>query len=291
MPTLAEELTALKTEEDKITGNKVANFSYDDYAYEHNDANGVDTYNVDNHQNIPNGTANILKVNATILTKGWRAQASAITRMLMNHFLGRCSYNLNKVNDHFSALLTKLLSYLGSANGIATLDANGIVTASQIKLYKHTITVTYNATYHHATHHTVGNIDYRTEKVDIISNKSTAFTEAEMITQLKGKFFADGIGYTDEYIAPGNEGHSGKNNYFVGITFSNEARPRASYAIFSTHHYIYDTPPVSDPTNPVYLDFAVDISIYIPSSEGIPPLTYPIDITDPVYTDTVIEII
>ena len=58
MPTLAEELTALKTEEDKITGNKVANFSYDDYAYEHNDANGVDTYNVDAHQNIPNGFCN-----------------------------------------------------------------------------------------------------------------------------------------------------------------------------------------------------------------------------------------
>lgn len=132
MSTLAEELTALKTEEDKITGNKVANFSYDDYAYEHNDANGVDTYNVDAHQNIPNGTASILKVNTTILTKGWRAQASAITRMLMNHFLGRCSYNLNKINDHFSTLLTKLLSYLGVANGIATLDANGYVPTSQL---------------------------------------------------------------------------------------------------------------------------------------------------------------
>ncbi len=127
MPTLTEELTALKTEEDKITGNKVANFSYDDYAYEHNDANGVDTYNVDAHQNIPNGTASILKVNATILTKGWRAQASAITRMLMNHFLGRCSYNLNKINDHFSTLLTKLIAYIGQPNGLATLDANGKV--------------------------------------------------------------------------------------------------------------------------------------------------------------------
>lgn len=132
MPTLAEELTALKTEEDKITGNKVANFSYDDYAYTNNDANGVDSYNVDAHQNIPNGTASILKVNPTILTKGWRAQASAITRMLMNHFLGRCSYNLNKINDHFSTLLTKLMTYLGSANGIATLDANGYVPTEQL---------------------------------------------------------------------------------------------------------------------------------------------------------------
>lgn len=127
MSTLLEELTALKTAEDKITGNKVANFAYDDYAYEHDDANGVDTYNVNNHQNIPNGTASILKVNPTILTKGWRAQASAITRMLIDHFLGRCSYNLNKINDHFSTLLAKLISFIGEPNGLATLDENGKV--------------------------------------------------------------------------------------------------------------------------------------------------------------------
>ena len=134
MSTLAQELSALKTAEDKITGNKVANFAYDDYAYEHDDANGVDVYDVNNHQNIPNGTANILKVNPTILTKGWRAQASAITRMLLDHFLGRCSYNLNKVNDHFSSLLTTLGNYLGVANGIATLDSSGKVPNSQLRL-------------------------------------------------------------------------------------------------------------------------------------------------------------
>lgn len=285
MATLAEELTALKTEEDKITGNKVANFSYDDYAYEHNDANGVDTYNVDNHQNIPNGTANILKVNATILTKGWRAQASAITRMLMNHFLGRCSYNLNKVNDHFSLLLTKLLSYLGVANGIATLDANSHVTESQIKLYKHTITITYNITYHALGVN--GNIDYYTEKVDIINSKSTAFTEAEMITQLKGKFFANSMGYVDSHIASGNVGFAGKNSFFVGTTFSNYARPRAYYAMLSMRRTKYETPPASTPEIPTYMDMEIDAFIYVSGTGGLNPPT----VTDPVYTDTVIEII
>ena len=67
--------------------------------------------------------------------------ASAITRMLMNHFLGRCSYNLNKINDHFSALLTKLIAYIGQPNGLATLDSNGYVTESQVNLYKHSIHV------------------------------------------------------------------------------------------------------------------------------------------------------
>lgn len=127
MSTLMEELTAIKTVEDKLTANKVANFAYTDHAYNNplTEADGVEAYNVDNEQNIPVANASILKVNTTILTKGWRAQASAITRMLMNHFLGRCSYNLNKINDLFSLLLTKFMAFLGSPNGIATLDANG----------------------------------------------------------------------------------------------------------------------------------------------------------------------
>lgn len=125
--TLLDELSAIKDVEDTVVGNKVANFAYDDYAYEHNDANGVDTYNVNNHQNIPNGTASVMKVNSTTLTKGWRAQASAITRMAMNHFLGRCSYNLNKLHDNFSGMLNNLISYIGQPNGLATLDSEGKV--------------------------------------------------------------------------------------------------------------------------------------------------------------------
>ncbi len=134
MSTLMEELTAIKAVEDKLTANKVANFAYTDHAYNNplTEADGVETYNVDNEQNIPVANASILKVNTTVLTKGWRAQASAITRMLMNHFLGRCSYNLNKVNDLFSLLLTKLMAFMGVANGLATLDANGRIPYSQL---------------------------------------------------------------------------------------------------------------------------------------------------------------
>ena len=130
--TLLDELSAIKDVEDTVVGNKVANFAYDDYAYEHNDANGVDTYNVNNHQNIPNGTASVMKVNSTILTKGWRAQASAITRMAMNHFLGRTSYNLNKLNDLFSLFLTKFMAYMGQPDGLATLDTDGRLPHSQL---------------------------------------------------------------------------------------------------------------------------------------------------------------
>lgn len=134
MGTLNEDLTAIKAVEDKLTANQVAKFAYTQHAYDNplTEADGVTTFNPENPQNIPLGRADILKVNPSVLQYGWRAQASAITRMLMNHFLGRVSYNLNKINDNMSSLLTTVLSHLGTANGIATLDADGRIPYSQL---------------------------------------------------------------------------------------------------------------------------------------------------------------
>lgn len=132
MGTLNEDLTSIKTVEDTLTSNKVANFAYTDTAYENNNANGVVEYDVDQDQNIPVSTPSVLKVNETILAKGWRAKASSITRMLMNHFLGRLSYNLNKVNDNMASLLSTLQNHLGTANGLATLDSTGRIPYSQL---------------------------------------------------------------------------------------------------------------------------------------------------------------
>ena len=132
MGTLNEDLSAIKEVEDKIIANKVARFAYTDEAYTTNDANGVAEYNVNNAQNIPTADASVLKVNETVLSKGYRAQASSITRMLLNHFFGRMSYNLNKVNDNVSNLIATLLGHRGTANGFATLDANGRVPYSQL---------------------------------------------------------------------------------------------------------------------------------------------------------------
>lgn len=132
MGTLNEDLEFIKTVESKITRNPVARFSYTEEAYTTNDADGVAEYNVNNAQNIPTADPLVLKVNETVLSKGWRAQASSITRMLMNHFLGRLSYNLNKVNDNMANLLATLTSHLGTANGFASLDENGRVPYSQL---------------------------------------------------------------------------------------------------------------------------------------------------------------
>ena len=129
---IASDLTALKTLSDGVVANKVSRFAYTEQAYTDNNANGVLVYDVNNDQNIPVGTANVMKVNQTVIEKGWRARASSITRMLMNHFLGRTSYNLNKINDWFNSFLGSMSSYLGAPNGIATLDTNGKVPDAQI---------------------------------------------------------------------------------------------------------------------------------------------------------------
>lgn len=132
MGTLNEDLSAIKEVEDKIIANKVARFAYTDEAYTTNDANGVTEYDVNKAQNIPTADASVLKVNETVLSRGYRAQASSITRMLVNHFFGRMSYNLNKVNDNVSNLITTLIEHRGTANGFATLDENGRVPYSQL---------------------------------------------------------------------------------------------------------------------------------------------------------------
>lgn len=114
MGTLNEDLSAIKEVEDKIIANKVARFAYTDEAYTTNDANGVAEYNVNKAQNIPTADASVLKVNETVLSKGYRAQASSVTRMLLNHFFGRVSYNLNKVNDNVSNLIATLIGHRGT---------------------------------------------------------------------------------------------------------------------------------------------------------------------------------
>ena len=129
---IAQDLNTLKTKEQGLTQNKVSRFAYTQNAYDNDTVTGVSDYVPSRDMNVPLGTAEIMKVNPTIPNKGWRAQASALTRMLMNHFLGRISYNLNKAHDNFLSLLTSLQGSLGTANGIATLDENGRIPYSQL---------------------------------------------------------------------------------------------------------------------------------------------------------------
>lgn len=102
-------LNTLDSWETKIKQNKVTNFAYTQEAYNNiKYVDGTDEYNVSAENNIPTSDINVIKVNETIVSKGFRSKASSLTRMLMNHMFGRVSYNLNKIHDNFQTLLTVL---------------------------------------------------------------------------------------------------------------------------------------------------------------------------------------
>lgn len=108
------ELDTELTSETKLTiaSGKIANFAYDSDAYDNDTVAGVEEYDYDNHQNIPLGDATILNTDSSILNKGVRSQASSLTRMMLNHFLGRSSFNVNKLADHLKNLLTTLKTFI-----------------------------------------------------------------------------------------------------------------------------------------------------------------------------------
>ena len=132
MSTLLEELNKNKAIEDAVQPNKMSKFAYTEKAYEDNDASGVDSFNFEAEQNIPSNKLTVLQTNETIILKGFRAQASSVTRQLLNHFFGRASYNLNKVHDVVKGMLDALVNFIGKANGVATLDENGRIPYSQL---------------------------------------------------------------------------------------------------------------------------------------------------------------
>lgn len=130
--TMESALDSCKAKENPLADNKVANFAYDDTAYENNNADGVESYDYNAHNNIPKGTPLVMDTNQTVLDKGYRSQASSITRMLMNHFFGRISYNLNKTVDTVNGLINNMKTFWGRPNGFATLDASGRIPFSQL---------------------------------------------------------------------------------------------------------------------------------------------------------------
>ena len=134
---IRDDILTLKNKEGTLANNKVCNFAYDDTAFEDDTtagANGVITYNYNNHNNIPVKDPTVLKVNPTIISKGFRSQVSVLPRMLLNHIFGRISYNLNKTVDTFNSLLSNLYNYIGQPNGLATLDNTGRLPYSQLPL-------------------------------------------------------------------------------------------------------------------------------------------------------------
>jgi hypothetical protein len=86
-----------------LDANPVARFSYTQDAFDNDIVDGVEVFDVNAAQNIPK--ADKTDYNQTILNKGVRAQGASIPRMGWNHYIGRPSFNLNKLVQKFLAFL------------------------------------------------------------------------------------------------------------------------------------------------------------------------------------------
>lgn len=130
---LISTITSLKNKINTLRGdNSVTNFAYSSTAYNTDDANGVTVFDPEAENNIPVSTNSIIKLNPFVTNKGLRDQSCSFPRMFINHFFGRVSYNLNKTVDVLYSLLDSLDTYIGNANGIATLDSSGRIPSSQL---------------------------------------------------------------------------------------------------------------------------------------------------------------
>jgi hypothetical protein len=93
----------------KLDSNRVSRFSYTDAAFDNDDVGGVEVFDKDAGQNIP--LAGLTDYAEKVLDKGVRAQGASIPRMGWNHFLGRMSYNLNKITQKVGAFLELSASF------------------------------------------------------------------------------------------------------------------------------------------------------------------------------------
>lgn len=108
------------TSENKLTlsTGRVARFSYDEQALTQDHVAGTASYDYNQDNNIP--LTDNLMMSPTILSKGLRSQASSFTRMAVNHFFGRCSFNINKLSEHLKNLLIYFKDFLKESNNAWT---------------------------------------------------------------------------------------------------------------------------------------------------------------------------
>lgn len=125
MAGITDDLNAIKTLQQGLVNNKVTRFAYEQSAYDDNDVAGQVDYIASRANNIPVDSPSIMQVNQTVVDKGFRARASSMPRMLLNHLFGRISYNLNKLNDLFLSALGSIIDSVGQANGLVPLDSTG----------------------------------------------------------------------------------------------------------------------------------------------------------------------
>jgi len=107
---LQGDLQQIKSVVTGLENNPVARLAYTQSAFDADNVDGVANFNNSAEQNIPLATKT--DFNPTVLTKGIRGDCASYPRNAWNHYLGRMSYNLNKLVQKIGALITVLLSML-----------------------------------------------------------------------------------------------------------------------------------------------------------------------------------
>jgi hypothetical protein len=79
----------------ELDENQMARLGYTQEAFDNDIIDGVEAFDKNAEQNVPN--AALTDYNPSILDKGVRSQAGSIPRMGWNHYVGRASFNLNKL--------------------------------------------------------------------------------------------------------------------------------------------------------------------------------------------------
>jgi hypothetical protein len=125
----------------RLDAAKPANFSYTEEAFDNDDIEGVENFDINAPQNIP--LESLTEYDEFLLQKGVRAQGASIPRMAWNHFIGRFSFNIRKLTRKFlelldvfsSALAHNASEYDGSAKYKTGDTCYTIETRNGLKVY------------------------------------------------------------------------------------------------------------------------------------------------------------
>lgn len=128
---ISSDLTSIKTRANGLKSNRITRLAYDQTAYNNNSVASPEHYDWAQHNNIPPQTIADMKMTSQQIEKGFRLRFPILNKYFFNAFFGRVSYNLNKLTDFFYSAVDALINALGAPNGLATLDANGRLPASQ----------------------------------------------------------------------------------------------------------------------------------------------------------------
>ena len=125
----------------RLDAAKPANFAYTEDAFDNDEIEGVEGFDIDAGQNIPADTRT--DYIDFVLQKGIRAQGASIPRMSWNHFIGRFSFNLRKLTKKVleltgvfsSALAHNACEYDGAARYQRGDTCYTVETRNNIKIY------------------------------------------------------------------------------------------------------------------------------------------------------------